>query len=52
MAVLLVIVIILFALGILGTVVKGLIWLTFVAGLLLLATIVWGWLRLRDGSSR
>lgn len=52
MAALLIIVIILFALGILGTVVKGLLWLTFIAAILIVATLAFGWLRLRDPSGR
>ncbi len=44
---LLIIVIVLFALGILGTVVKGLLWLTFIAAVLVLATVAYGWFRFR-----
>ncbi len=46
MVVLLIVVIILFALGILGAVVKGLLWLTLIAALLIIAAIVYGWFRL------
>ncbi|HET8930142.1 MAG TPA: hypothetical protein VFN21_05735 [Acidimicrobiales bacterium] len=42
-----VVVIILTALGILGAVVKGLLWLTFIAALLIIAAIAYGWFRLR-----
>lgn len=47
MTALLIIVIILFALGILGTVVKGLLWLTLIAAVLLVATVVFGWVKVR-----
>lgn len=52
MAALLIVVIILFALGILGTVVKGLLWLTVVAAIAIIATIAFGWVRLRGSNSR
>lgn len=45
---LLIVVIILFALGILGAVVKGLLWLTLIAVLLILASIAYGWFKLRS----
>ena len=38
--------------GIIGAVVHGLIWLTIVAGALLLATLVFGGSRLRSGKPR
>lgn len=45
MALVLIIVIVLFALGILGAVVKGLLWLTFVAVVLVVVAIGYGWFR-------
>lgn len=45
---LLIVVIILFALGILGTVVKGLLWLTFVAAVLFICAVLFGVYRLRS----
>jgi hypothetical protein len=48
MVVLLIVVIILFALGILGAVVKGLLWLTLIAALLIVAAAAYGWFRLRS----
>jgi len=48
MVVLLIVVIVLFALGILGAVVKGLLWLTLIAALLIVAAIAYGWFRLRS----
>lgn len=47
MTALLIIVIVLFALGILGTVVKGLLWLTLVAAVLIVAAVAYGWFLLR-----
>ena len=44
---LLIVVIILFALGILGAVVKGLLWLTFIAVVLVIAAAAYGWFKLR-----
>lgn len=51
MVALLVIVIVLFALGILGAVVKGLLWLTLLAAVLVVATVAYGWVR-HKGSAR
>lgn len=45
MIALLIVLIILFALGILGAVVKGLLWLTVICVVLFLAAGVFGWLR-------
>ncbi|HET8930899.1 MAG TPA: hypothetical protein VFN21_09605 [Acidimicrobiales bacterium] len=50
MALLLIIVIVLFALGILGAVVKGLLWLTFIAVVLIVAAIAYGWFRFKRRS--
>lgn len=47
MTLLLVIVLVLLALGILGAVIKGLLWLTLVAVVLIAGTIAYGWWRLR-----
>lgn len=48
MIALLIIVIILFALGILGTVIKGLLWLTLIAAVLIVASVAYGWFKLRS----
>lgn len=50
MVALLIVVIILFALGILGAVVKGLLWLTLIAAVLVVATIAYGWVRYQSSS--
>lgn len=49
MATLVVVLIILFALGILGAVIKGLLWLTVVAAVLFVLGAVFGGLKLRGG---
>lgn len=45
MTTLLIIVVILLALGVLGTVIEGLLWLTFIALVLVLAASAYGWFR-------
>lgn len=45
MTTLLVIAVILLALGVLGTVIEGLLWLTFIALVLVLAAAGYGWFR-------
>lgn len=52
MAALLIVVLVLFALGILGAVVKGLLWLTVVAAIAVVVTIAFGFLRHRGGAHR
>jgi hypothetical protein len=47
MTIVLVIVVILLALGVLGTVIEGLLWLTFIALVLVAAAVVYGWYRFK-----
>lgn len=48
---LLIVLVVLLALGVLGTVVKGLLWLTAVAAVLLLLGMAYGWWKFK-GSGR
>lgn len=48
MTTLLVIAVILLALGVLGTVIEGLLWLTFIALVLVLAAAGYGWFRFQQ----
>jgi len=50
MVTLLIILIILAALGILGAVVEGLLWLTLIAAVLLVVGLVYGWSKLKASS--
>jgi hypothetical protein len=45
MTMVLIILVILLALGVLGTVIEGLLWLTFIALVLVVASAVYGWFR-------
>ena len=47
MATLIIIVLLLLALGLLGAVAKGLLWLTAIVALLLVASLAYGWWKLR-----
>lgn len=47
MVTLLIVLIILAALGILGAVIEGLLWLTLIAGVLLVASLAYGWFKLK-----
>ncbi len=51
MTALIIVLIILLALGVLGAVVKGLLWLTAIALVLALAGMAFGWWRFRGSSS-
>ena len=47
----LIILVLLIALGILGAVVKGLLWLTLIAVVLIVAAAAWGYFKLRGSMS-
>lgn len=47
MVTLLIVLVVLAALGILGAVVEGLLWLTLIAGVLLVVGLVYAWSRLK-----
>lgn len=51
MIALLLVILVLIALGVFGAVVKGLLWLTFVAIALIVASAIYGWFKLRGSSS-
>lgn len=51
MAAFIVIVIILLALGVLGVVVKGLLWLAIIAAVLVLIAAIYGWLKFRGSTN-
>ena len=46
----LLIILLLAALGILGAVIEGLLWLTLIAGVLLVVGLVYGWSKLKASS--
>lgn len=48
MLTLLIVLIILAALGILGAVIEGLLWLTLIAGVLLGVSLAYGWFKLKS----
>ena len=51
MSAILIVLVILLLLGILGAVVKGLLWLTFIALVLFLGGAVFGWLKFKGSRS-
>lgn len=51
MIALILVLVVLLALGVLGAVVKGLLWITFIAVLLIVAAAAYGWFKLRGSSS-
>jgi hypothetical protein len=51
MTLLIVVIVILLLLGVLGAVIEGLLWLTLFAVVFIVAAAVYGWFKLRSGSS-